>query len=115
MIKRKDTLNVVVNEQMRGGDGSVTMEHLIGKDELYGKGRLYARLILKPGCSIGYHVHEGEMETFYIQKGVAVYDDSGTKVVLQAGDVAYTPDGRGHSIANNGEDDLEIIALIIHK
>ena len=113
MIRRKDSTCVVVNEKMRGGDGRVVIEHLLDKDELHGKGRLYARLTLKQGCSIGYHVHEGEMETFYVIKGTASYNDNGTQVELQCGDVAYTPDGCGHSVSNNHAEDLELIALIV--
>ena len=115
MIKRKDTLNTAVNEQMRGGDGSVTIEHLLDKTELYDKGRLFARVIIKQGCSVGYHVHEGEMETYYIIKGTASYNDNGTQVELNTGDVTYTPDGQGHSIANHKEEDLELIALIVYS
>ena len=115
MIKRRDSLEVAVNENMRGGDGHVRIEHILGKSELYEKGRLYARLIIKQGCSIGYHVHEGEMETFYVISGTATYNDNGTQTELQCGDVAYTPAGSGHSIANNGTEDLELIALIVYE
>ncbi|MCL2024083.1 MAG: cupin domain-containing protein [Oscillospiraceae bacterium] len=115
MIKRRDSLDVTVNENMRGGDGRVSIEHILGKGELYEKGRLYARLIIKQGCSIGYHVHEGEMETFYVIRGTATYNDNGKQTELQCGDVAYTPAGSGHSVANNGAEDLEIIALIVYQ
>lgn len=113
MLRYKSEQTVTVNENMRGGEGSVIIEHLLHKDEMNGKGRLYARILLKPGCSIGYHLHENESETFYIQQGVATYDDNGTTVTLQPGDVAYTPAGSGHAIANHGETDVEIIALIL--
>ena len=100
---------------MRGGDGSVLIENLIDADEMYGKGRLCARVSLKPGCSIGYHRHENEMEMFYVISGSAEYDDNGTKTELTAGDVAYTPDGCGHSVKNTGDRDFEMVALIINK
>ena len=113
MIKRFDELNRVVNENMRGGTGSVELTHLAGADEMYGKSRLYARATLKPGCSIGFHVHENETELYHVVSGSALYDDNGVEVVLSAGDTTVTPSGQGHSIANNGDDDLEIVALII--
>ena len=114
MIKRKDDLSITVNEKMRGGEGSVAIEHLLDKDGLYGKGRLYARITLKPGCSIGYHVHEGEMETFFILHGSAIYNDNGTQVELAAGDMAYTPDGCGHAVENAGDEDMVMMALIVY-
>ena len=113
MIKKFDELNRVVNENMRGGVGSVTLTHLAGAGEMYGKSRLYARATLKPGCSIGFHVHENETELYHVVSGSALYDDNGVEVVLSAGDTTVTPSGQGHSIANNGDDDLEIVALIV--
>ena len=113
MIKRQNDLQVTVNEKMRGGEGSVIIKHLLDKEGLYEKGRLYGHFVLKQGCSTGYHVHEGEMETFYVIKGKAVYNDNGTEMELNVGDVAYTPDGSGHAIANHSAEDLELIALVI--
>ena len=115
MVKRKNELKTTVNEQMRGGSGSVLIEHILDGEGLYGKGRLYANVVLKPGCSVGFHVHEGEMESYFITKGAAEYDDNGTKVRLAVGDSTYTPDGEGHGITNIGEGDLEFVALIIYS
>jgi quercetin dioxygenase-like cupin family protein len=115
MIYKKDGRNITINENMRGGTGSVVIEHLLDKDGLNSKGRLYARVLLKPGCSIGHHVHEGEIEAFYILKGTAEYSDNGEKVTITVGDVAYTADGEGHAIENNGTEDLEMMALIIYN
>jgi len=113
MIKKSSELTVAINDNMRGGDGSVIIRHIADKSELYGKGRLYARLLIKPGCSIGYHIHENETEIFHILSGTAVYNDNGTRTELAPGDTAITPSGQGHSIANRGNEDLELIALII--
>ncbi len=114
MIKRKDELPITVNEKMRGGDGSVTLAAMLTPDEMYNKGRVFSTLSLQPGCSIGYHVHENEMETFYIVKGTCEFDDNGTQTyTLTAGDVAYTAAGNGHSVRNTGTDELLMIALIL--
>jgi mannose-6-phosphate isomerase-like protein (cupin superfamily) len=112
MIKRVQDLTVVVNENMRGGVGSVAIKLLAEQGEMYDKNRLFAKIIVKPGCSIGYHVHENEMELYYILSGKALYDDNGTQVELSPGDVTVTLSGEGHAIANNGDVDLEFMALI---
>jgi len=115
MVKRKETYTVQENENMRGGDGIVTIEHLLTSDELYEKGRLYARIILEPGCSIGHHIHEGEMESYHILTGEAEVDDNGELVTVNAGDTVLTKSGEGHSIKNIGDSTLELIALILYK
>ena len=113
MIKRFMELKETINENMRGGDGSIIITHLADKDEMYDKSRLFARITIKPGCSIGYHVHENETEFYHIVSGTALYDDNGKQVELRSGDVTVTPAGHGHSIVNNGDADLIVIALIM--
>ena len=114
MIKRKSSYPIQKNENMRGGDGVVVIEHLLSPDELYDKGRLYAKVTLDAGCSIGYHVHEGEMESFYIVSGEAEASDNGEIVRLSAGDTILTKNGDGHSIKNVGTETLEVIAQILY-
>jgi len=115
MIKRNESYETQISENMRGGDGSVKIEHLLTKEELNNKGRLYAKITLEPGCSIGHHVHEGEMEAYHIISGTAEYDDNGETVTLNAGDTTHTPAGKGHAIKNTGTNPLIFIALILFE
>lgn len=100
-------------EHMRGGEGCVEITHILGKEQLNDKCRMYAQVRLEPGCSIGYHEHAKESETYYILSGEGVYDDNGTKRTVKAGDMTYTPDGMGHAMANEGTEDLVFMALIL--
>lgn len=104
-----------LNEKMRGGDGVVKIENFLTQEELYDKGRLFGKITLEKGCSIGSHVHENEMEAFHILKGTAEFDDNGEKRILKAGDTTLTKHGEGHSIKNIGDETVELIALIIFK
>jgi len=115
MIKRKDSYTAQINENMRGGEGTVKIEHLLTPEELNNKGRLYAKISVAPGASIGFHVHENEMEAFFIISGEAQYDDNGETVTLLPGDIAYTPVDTGHAVKSTGNTPLEMIALILHK
>ena len=115
MIRRKEECRTEYRENMRGGDGTAILTSLIaGPEELNGKGRLFSRITLNPGCSIGYHVHEQDAELFYILAGTGVYSDDGTETDVRAGDVAICETGHGHSIANTGEDTLEFVAVIVY-
>ena len=113
MIRRASDTQVDVNENMRGGVGSITISHLAHQPELYDKSRLFAKIVVKPGCSVGYHVHENEMEAYHIISGVGTYDDNGKTVELYPGDTCITPAGQGHGIINNGNEDIVMIALIV--
>jgi len=115
MIKRKSSYPIQHNEKMRGGDGIAVIENLLTPSELYDKGRLFAKITLEPGASIGNHVHKGEMEAFYIISGVAQYNDNGEMVTLTSGDTSLTQSGMEHSVKSVGDTPLEIIALILFK
>jgi len=115
MIRRIEDCESEIIENMRGGDGCVTKEVLLTPAELYDKGRLYAVLSLEPGASIGYHIHEGEMESYHIIGGIAEYYDGEETVTLRPSDTTLTPDGEGHSIKSIGDVPLVLIAQIIYK
>ncbi len=100
-------------ENMAGGEGHVIIKHILGEKELNGKCRLYAQVTIEPGCSLGYHEHRNESETYFILSGGGEYDDNGNCRPVKAGDVTFTPDGCGHGLKNTGLEDLVFMALII--
>ena len=93
-------------EHMCEGNGHVIIKEIL-------EGRMYAEVTLEPGCSLGYHEHHGESETYYILSGQGEYNDNGEYRPVQAGDITFTPDGKGHGLANTGNADLVFMALII--
>lgn len=102
-------------ENMCGGKGHLIIKHLLGEKELNGKCGLYAEVTIEPGCSLGFHEHHGESETYYILKGQGIYSDNGTLRMVKAGDVTFTPDGEGHALTNTEDTDLVFMALIIKE
>ena len=65
-------------EHMAGGNGHVIIKEILDAEQLNGKCGLYAQVTLEPGCSLGYHEHHGESETYYILQGQGEYIDNGT-------------------------------------
>jgi len=113
MIKKADTLQPVTFQNRFGGQGEITMKHLLTGDEFCGKGRLFSHNVIFPGSSIGFHQHHGDFETYYILKGEGLVNDNGAKMQVKAGDVIYTRDSESHSIENTGTENLELIALVL--
>ena len=99
-------------EHMRDGDGSVLIHHVLQDKNLPSNCRLFARITLDPGCSIGEHEHIGEAEVFYILSGKAEMTDDGKTIELIAGDSCITRNG-SHSIRCAGSEPLELIGVII--
>ena len=102
-------------ENMCGGEGHVIVKRILDAKELNGKCGLYAQVTIEPGCSLGYHEHHNESETYYIISGEGEYDDNGEIRTVKPGDVTYTSDGKGHSLENKSQNDLVFIALIINN
>lgn len=115
MIRKPEDFRTEQKEHMRDGDGTVILTHFItGPEELNGKGRLFSKITLNPGCSIGYHVHEKDAELFYILRGTAEYNDAGVIRTVKAGDVTICPTGTGHGIANRSAEVVELVAVIVY-
>ena len=115
MIRKKDECKIEFREHMRDGKGTVEITNLIeGPEELCGKGRLFSKITLKSGCSIGFHIHDNDSELFYVLKGVAEYNDNGTVKTVFPGDVMICPAGTGHGVENVSEETVEIIAVIVY-
>lgn len=104
-----------VFNQRAGGKGETIMEHIVDEKLYGGKIITYARVILKPGCSLGLHKHVGTSETMYLLQGTGLYNYNGKESTLHAGDVTFCPENESHSIENIGNDDLMIMALIVKE
>lgn len=113
MVRKERVVHV---DNLRGGEGSVEICHFLNEDELMGHGTMYARVIVKPHSSIGWHQHVGNTEPYAIIKGEGVFvDNDGSRTTVHPGDVCLIEVGQWHSIENNTDEDMEMIALIINE
>ena len=111
---RKD--NVLEVEHLGGGKGTAYVHHIVSKEELLGHGRLYAKVVLPPGASVGWHQHVHDTEPYYILEGEGIFvDDDGSRTKVGPGDVCTILPGQCHAIENASScKDLAFMALI-HK
>lgn len=110
----KSITSAAERKELISSDDIMSMEHLLPKNQVKNIG-LYGRVVLKPLQSVEYHVHTGEIESYYILSGTGLYNDNGNTVPVKAGDVTYTADGNGHGITNNTNEDLVFLALIVKQ
>ncbi len=113
MIRQGVSMKSEIRERMRDGTGSVEILHVFSKEDLRGKARLFARIGIGAGSSIGYHVHDQEEEVFYILSGRGVVTEDGKESGVGPGDAVLTGGGGGHSIRNDGPEALELLAVIL--
>ncbi len=113
MIKRKDEIGESVSHNLRGGDGDVILSYFMTQDEAYDTGRMFAKVVLNPGCSIGEHEHHGEFEAYYILSGEGLLKDNGEEYTLYPGDFHQCRDGGSHAFACKGDEPCVFIAMVI--
>ena len=113
---RKANDQLIEKKCIRGGHGEVLMQKLLnGADEMYGKGRMFNRMTLLPGDSIGEHAHSGDNEIFYFLSGTGLYTDNGVQYTVEPGDVVVCADGDSHALVNNTAEPIEFVALILYS
>ncbi|HQL08063.1 cupin domain-containing protein [Oligosphaera ethanolica] len=114
MIKDNNSFVSETRENMKGGKGSVTLQHYFSKAEFGGQHiRVCAKLIIPPGASIGLHDHTGEDEVYIVLKGNGRVTDDGVVRDIHVGDAVLTGLGKSHGVECIGEETLEIMALVV--
>lgn len=93
--------------RFKGGDGDFLVKMFTD-----GAGKIM-RGTLPPGCSIGYHKHEGNCEIIYILSGAGKCKYEDGEETLAAGDCHYCPEGKSHALINNGVENLEFFAVVM--
>ncbi len=106
---------IEIRENACGGSGKMIIEHLLNKEQLNGMCRIYARVTMPAGSSLGFHEHFNESETYFFISGKGTFTDTNhNEIAVQAGDTTFTGSGEGHGIANAGDEPLVFMALIIN-
>jgi mannose-6-phosphate isomerase-like protein (cupin superfamily) len=112
MITRNTEMAREERAGMRGGEGTVTLEHWFKPEDFGAQVRLCARMTLPPGASIGTHVHESEDEVYIVIAGCGVIEENGAQVPIAAGDAILTGHNGSHGVRNTGSEPLVIAAII---
>ena len=108
-------------EGLAGGRGRALKYEVVPKEALNGHGRLYARIVLSPGSSVGWHQHVRDTEPYYILRGEGDFiegrtgDGERTRTRVHAGQVCTIEVGQWHSLENNSDNELEFMALIYNE
>lgn len=113
MIRYADQMKQEKREHMRDGDGTVTLTPAFEAEDIHSKTRLFSRITLPVGASIGFHTHDNEEEFYYFLSGMGEFNDNGELHTIQAGDATVTGCGKGHAVRNTGNVPLEMLAVIV--
>ena len=113
MITRDTGVAAEDRANMRGGAGTVRLEHWFRSGDFKAKVRLCARMVIAPGASIGEHSHEADDEIYIVLSGQGRILEDGAWQDIRPGDAILTGNGASHSVENTGDAPLVIAAVII--
>ena len=112
MIKRKNELTKTVGP-VAGGKGEITRELILEGEELKDQAKVFSKITVPVGASIGMHEHREDFEVYYILSGKGEVLDGEEIVEVGQGDVIYTIDAK-HYIENIGDEELVFLAVVIN-
>ncbi len=98
---------------LKNGEGNTILEGFKPAQGLPTHYRLFAEILLDPGCSIGEHTHNGESEIYYVLEGIGELDDNGVIRTIHPGDCVLCYDGESHALKNNTDTPLRILASVV--
>ena len=113
MITRNNGAIIEDRANMRGGVGTVRLEHWFKPENFKAKVRLCTRMTIAPGASIGEHAHETDDEIYIVLSGHGRILENGEWQDIHPGDAILTNNGASHSVENTGDEPLVIAAVII--
>lgn len=96
----------IVNPRFKGGEKEARFKSHADENNKIMMGRLV------PGASIGMHIHQSNSEIIYILEGTGrvLFDEDSE--ALAPGSCHYCPKGHGHSLINDGGEDLVFFAVV---
>ncbi|MFA6844949.1 MAG: cupin domain-containing protein [Sphaerochaetaceae bacterium] len=112
MIRKREEMPINILEHMRGGDKEVEQLEIMPKGTVR-HCRMFSKMTLAFGSSIGRHQHVGETEYYWILSGVGIVTENDGEHTVVPGDVVITGNGAEHAIRNEEKEDLVFLALII--
>ena len=95
------------------GVGETVFERFLDGDELPKNLNFVSRLKIEKGNSVGLHQHVGEIEFYYILNGEGLVQDDDLSTIVYKGDLTVTDSMHSHSISNQKNEVLEILAFIV--
>lgn len=107
MLEKFEDYEII--ESMRGGEGKVKIEKA---KNILKNINTYARLTLYPGSSIGFHEHIGDEEMVFVLSGKGQLITKNKTVPISEGLINTCFEHECHSIKNDSNENLVLLAVI---
>lgn len=100
-----------VQKKCHGGRGQIIFREVFGRENFESNLQHFHETIILPHSTIGYHLHKGNEEIYYIVEGKGTMKVNGKKMVVSTGDAVITHSGGRHGLANTTDKELKILVF----
>ena len=113
MFVPKDSIEKYTKENVKGGKGTIDFVPMFPDAQMPPKCKMFTKVTIEKGDSIGEHVHEGDWEFYYVLSCQGVTVEDGEEILLRPGDLTLTGRGHSHSLENREDQPLTVVAVIL--
>ena len=106
MLIHFDQISDTVLENFKGGKGTFIPKIVTDGTCKIMRGRLL------PHSHLGLHTHEGNSEMIFVLSGTGKVLYEGEYIPLKPGDCHYCPMGHAHSLINDTDEELVVLAIV---
>lgn len=114
IYRTREQMELDPRENVRGGVGTVTFQHVLSKEEMLGHGRMFAYMIVPVDATVGLHQHDNEQEFYLILSGKGRYQHDDEFFDVGPGDLVSVDDHHSHGIVNTGDEPVVALAWMLN-
>lgn len=110
-ISIRKNARMEIQKKCHDGKGEILFREIFKKVDFESNLEHLHETIVYPHSTIGYHLHKGNEEIYYIIDGQGIMTVDGGEVKVTTGDAIITYSGSKHGLANNTNKNLRIIVF----
>ena len=100
-----------IQKKCHDGEGQILFREVFKKEDFESNLQHLHETIIDPHSTIGYHLHEGNEEIYYIIQGEGIMKIDGEEKRVFAGDAIITHSGSYHGLINDTDNELKILVF----
>ncbi|HYT42020.1 MAG TPA: cupin domain-containing protein [Methylomirabilota bacterium] len=100
-----------VQKKCHDGEGEILFREVFNQEAFESNLVHLHETIVRPHSTIGYHLHEGNEEIYYLTEGEGIMTVDGDERRVRPGDAIITHSGSKHGLVNNTDQDLKLLVF----
>lgn len=110
-ISRNQGAKRKIQQNCHDGTGSILFREVFSKADFKSSLEHVHETVVEPHSTIGYHLHSGNEEIYYILEGEGVMTVNNEVIKIVAGDAIITHSGDWHGLVNESNAKIKLLVF----